>query len=155
MAYQGMRRDGEPVSTLMAIRGQIMVGHDRVVLIAQRQSTVRPRLVYLLSGVAPETADRLQPNRPPTVTWVGASRTARPTMTGHETLASHFPICALGRAPKTRATEAPVGAAVTDAAFTGLLWEPLGRVSSWTAAAAASGTVSARMVAWIVTCFRV
>jgi predicted transcriptional regulator of viral defense system len=43
----------------------------------KRPSTVRPRLAYLLSGVAPEAADRLQPNRPPTVTWFGASRTTR------------------------------------------------------------------------------
>jgi predicted transcriptional regulator of viral defense system len=39
-----------------------------------RPSTVRPRLAYLLSGVAPAVADRLQPARPQSVTWFGRSR---------------------------------------------------------------------------------
>lgn len=43
----------------------------------RRPSTVRPRLAYLLSGVAPQTADRLQPIQPRNVTWFGASRAAR------------------------------------------------------------------------------
>jgi predicted transcriptional regulator of viral defense system len=42
-----------------------------------RPSTVRPRLAYLLSGVAPAVADRLQPARPQAVTWFGRSRTSR------------------------------------------------------------------------------
>jgi len=42
-----------------------------------RPSTVRPRLAYLLSGVAPAVADRLQPARPQSVTWFGHSRTSR------------------------------------------------------------------------------
>ncbi|WP_162453427.1 type IV toxin-antitoxin system AbiEi family antitoxin domain-containing protein [Phytoactinopolyspora mesophila] len=43
----------------------------------QRPSAARARLAYLLSGVAPQIADQLQPTRPPTVTWFGASRTTR------------------------------------------------------------------------------
>jgi predicted transcriptional regulator of viral defense system len=43
----------------------------------QRPGTVRPRLAYLLSGVAPAVADRLQPVRPMSVTWFGRSRTSR------------------------------------------------------------------------------
>jgi predicted transcriptional regulator of viral defense system len=43
----------------------------------KRPSTVRPRLAYLLSGVAPQTAYQLQPHQPRTVTWFGASRTTR------------------------------------------------------------------------------
>jgi hypothetical protein len=42
----------------------------------ERPSTVRPRLAYLLSGVAPAVADRLQPAKPPSVTWFGRSRTS-------------------------------------------------------------------------------
>jgi predicted transcriptional regulator of viral defense system len=42
-----------------------------------RPSTVRPRLAYLLGGVAPAVADCLQPTRPPSVTWFGRSRTSR------------------------------------------------------------------------------
>jgi len=42
-----------------------------------RPSTVRPRLAYLLSGVAPAVADRLQPATPQSVTWFGRSRTSR------------------------------------------------------------------------------
>jgi hypothetical protein len=38
---------------------------------------VRPRLAYILSGVAPAVADRLQPARPESVTWFGRSRTSR------------------------------------------------------------------------------
>lgn len=41
-----------------------------------RPSTVRPRLAYLLSGVAPQLAEALQPTRPATVTWFGRSRTS-------------------------------------------------------------------------------
>ena len=43
----------------------------------RRPGTVRPRLAYLLSGVAPAVADRLQPTRPQSVTWFGPSRTSR------------------------------------------------------------------------------
>ncbi len=43
----------------------------------QRPSTVRPRLAYLLRGVAPEVADYLQPTTPPSVTWFGNTRTSR------------------------------------------------------------------------------
>jgi predicted transcriptional regulator of viral defense system len=39
-----------------------------------RPGTVRPRLAYLLSGVAPALADRLEPTAPPSVTWFGSSR---------------------------------------------------------------------------------
>jgi hypothetical protein len=42
-----------------------------------RPSTVRPRLAYLLGGVAPAVADRLQPTKPPSVTWFGRARTSR------------------------------------------------------------------------------
>lgn len=42
-----------------------------------RPGTVRPRLAYILSGVAPAVADRLQPARPESVTWFGRSRTSR------------------------------------------------------------------------------
>jgi hypothetical protein len=45
--------------------------------LAGRPSTVRPRVAYLLSGVAPATADRLQPATPRSVTWFGRSRTSR------------------------------------------------------------------------------
>jgi predicted transcriptional regulator of viral defense system len=43
----------------------------------ERPSTVRPRLAYLLSGVAPQTADQIQPFQPRNVTWFGTSRTTR------------------------------------------------------------------------------
>ena len=43
----------------------------------QRPTTVRPRLAYLLSGVAPKTADLLQPTKPNNVTWFGRSRVTR------------------------------------------------------------------------------
>jgi hypothetical protein len=43
----------------------------------QRPSTVRPRLAYLLSGVSPAAADRLQPTKPHSVTWFGRARTSR------------------------------------------------------------------------------
>jgi hypothetical protein len=39
-----------------------------------RPGTVRPRLAYLLSGVAPALSDRLAPTAPPSVTWFGSSR---------------------------------------------------------------------------------
>jgi predicted transcriptional regulator of viral defense system len=39
-----------------------------------RPGTVRPRLAYLLSGVASATADRLQPTVPSSVTWFGSGR---------------------------------------------------------------------------------
>jgi predicted transcriptional regulator of viral defense system len=42
-----------------------------------RPSTVRPRLAYLLSGVAPEIASSLEPSTPSLVTWFGSSRTSR------------------------------------------------------------------------------
>jgi hypothetical protein len=42
-----------------------------------RPGAVRPRLAYLLSGVAPATADWLQPATPPSVTWFGSSRASR------------------------------------------------------------------------------
>jgi predicted transcriptional regulator of viral defense system len=42
-----------------------------------RPSAVRPRLAYLLGGVAPAIADRLQPTTPSSVTWFGSSRTSR------------------------------------------------------------------------------
>jgi predicted transcriptional regulator of viral defense system len=45
--------------------------------LAQRPGTVRPRLAYLLSGVTPGVADRLQPGRPPNVTWFGTERVSR------------------------------------------------------------------------------
>jgi predicted transcriptional regulator of viral defense system len=45
--------------------------------IMHRPSTVRPRLAYLLSGVAPHISDRLQPTRPAQVTWFGRARTTR------------------------------------------------------------------------------
>lgn len=45
--------------------------------LAGRPDTVRSRLAYLLSGVAPAVADRLQPVRPMPVTWFGRSRTSR------------------------------------------------------------------------------
>ena len=38
---------------------------------------MRPRLAYLLSGVAPAVADRLQPATPSSVTWFGSSRASR------------------------------------------------------------------------------
>lgn len=37
----------------------------------RRPTTVRPRLAYLLSGVAPDRASELQPARPHTVIWFG------------------------------------------------------------------------------------
>jgi predicted transcriptional regulator of viral defense system len=43
----------------------------------RRPGTVRPRLAYLLSGVAPAVADSVQPIRPQSVTWFGRSRTSR------------------------------------------------------------------------------
>jgi hypothetical protein len=43
----------------------------------RRPSTVRPRLAYLLSGVAPKMADLLQPTKPAQVTWFGRSRVSR------------------------------------------------------------------------------
>lgn len=45
--------------------------------LARRPATVRPRLAYLLSGVAPDLAERVQPVRPATVTWFGSSRVSR------------------------------------------------------------------------------
>jgi len=42
-----------------------------------RPAAVRPRLAYLLSGVAPLVADSLQPAAPSSVTWFGSSRTSR------------------------------------------------------------------------------
>jgi predicted transcriptional regulator of viral defense system len=42
--------------------------------LGSRPATVRSRLAYLISGVAPATADRLQPTAPPSVTWFGSSR---------------------------------------------------------------------------------
>lgn len=42
-----------------------------------RPFAVRPRLAYLLGGVAPAVADRLQPTPPPSVTWFGSSRASR------------------------------------------------------------------------------
>jgi predicted transcriptional regulator of viral defense system len=42
-----------------------------------RPRTVRPRLAYLLSGVAPKIADLLQPTKPTNVTWFGRSRVSR------------------------------------------------------------------------------
>jgi hypothetical protein len=42
-----------------------------------RPGTVRSRLAYLVSGVAPEVADHLQPVTPQSVTWFGHSRTSR------------------------------------------------------------------------------
>lgn len=42
-----------------------------------RPSAVRSRLAYLLSGAAPEIADRLLPTSPASVTWFGRSRTSR------------------------------------------------------------------------------
>lgn len=42
-----------------------------------RPSTVRPRLAYLLSGVAPQLAERVQPTKPAKVTWFGSSRVSR------------------------------------------------------------------------------
>jgi predicted transcriptional regulator of viral defense system len=39
-----------------------------------RPGSVRSRLAYLISGVAPAVADRLQPTAPPSVTWFGSSR---------------------------------------------------------------------------------
>lgn len=43
----------------------------------RRPTTVRPRLAYLLSGVAPKTADLLQPTKPNNVTWFGRPRVTR------------------------------------------------------------------------------
>lgn len=43
----------------------------------RRPGAVRPRLAYLLSGVAPKVAERLQPARPANVTWLGSSRVSR------------------------------------------------------------------------------
>lgn len=43
----------------------------------RRPSTVRSRMAYLLSGVAPGIADQLQPTRPETVTWFGSQRVSR------------------------------------------------------------------------------
>lgn len=37
-------------------------------------SAARPRLAYLLSGVAPDLADVILPNRPAAVTWFGKNR---------------------------------------------------------------------------------
>jgi hypothetical protein len=42
--------------------------------LGSRPATVRSRLAYLISGVAPATADGLQPTAPPSVTWFGSSR---------------------------------------------------------------------------------
>lgn len=42
-----------------------------------RPFAVRPRLAYLLGGVAPAIADRLQPITPSSVTWFGSSRASR------------------------------------------------------------------------------
>jgi len=39
-----------------------------------RPGTVRRRLAYLISGVAPALADRLEPCVPPSVTWFSSSR---------------------------------------------------------------------------------
>jgi predicted transcriptional regulator of viral defense system len=58
----------------LAARSQI-AGLERE--LEQRPGTVRPRLAYLLSGVAPAVAHRLQPTRPQSVTWIGRSRTTR------------------------------------------------------------------------------
>jgi len=44
--------------------------------LGSRPATVRSRLAYLISGVAPATADRLQPTAPPSVTWFGSSRSS-------------------------------------------------------------------------------
>jgi len=41
-----------------------------------RPMAVRPRLAYLLGGVAPAVADRLQPATPSSVTWFGSARTS-------------------------------------------------------------------------------
>jgi predicted transcriptional regulator of viral defense system len=41
-----------------------------------RPAAVRSRLAYLVSGVTPAVADRLQPAAPPSVTWFGSSRTS-------------------------------------------------------------------------------
>jgi len=43
----------------------------------RRPATVRPRLAYLLSGVAPHLAERVQPARPAQVTWFGSARVSR------------------------------------------------------------------------------
>lgn len=45
--------------------------------LSARPAAVRPRLAYLLSGVAPAVADRLQPTTPPSLTWFGSSRASR------------------------------------------------------------------------------
>ncbi len=45
--------------------------------LSARPRAVRPRLAYLLSGVAPAVADWLQPTTPSSVTWFGSSRTSR------------------------------------------------------------------------------
>ncbi len=45
--------------------------------LARRPSTVRPRLAYLLSGVAPGIADQLQPTTPDAVTWFGSRRVSQ------------------------------------------------------------------------------
>lgn len=45
--------------------------------LSRRPSTVRPRLAYLISGVAPKIADLLQPSVPAQVTWFGRSRVSR------------------------------------------------------------------------------
>lgn len=42
-----------------------------------RPGTVRPRLAYLLSGVAPHLSELVQPTRPAKVTWLGSSRVSR------------------------------------------------------------------------------
>jgi hypothetical protein len=51
--------------------------HDLEKELHRRPSTVRPRLAYLLSGVAPKIADLLQPSTPAQVTWFGRSRVSR------------------------------------------------------------------------------
>ncbi|MDQ2959067.1 MAG: type IV toxin-antitoxin system AbiEi family antitoxin [Actinomycetota bacterium] len=51
--------------------------HDLETELDRRPSTVRPRLAYLLSGVAPKTADLLQPTTPAQVTWFGRARVSR------------------------------------------------------------------------------
>lgn len=51
--------------------------HDLEKELHRRPSAVRPRLAYLLCGVAPTIADLLQPSRPAQVTWFGRSRVSR------------------------------------------------------------------------------
>ena len=61
------------VLTLLADRGQ----HRAPPVPDLRPGAVRPRLAYLLSGVDPAVADRLQPATPSSVTWFGSSRASR------------------------------------------------------------------------------